>query len=216
MIYFSTKQDLEFISEFQEYFRKMRFYEQKARKSIRKKKDRYISFYGFWKAVRDHAIRYYPEYKEIRTKYTRMTTRAIKITENQSVIHQITIAPGLLEGSPNTYSGTIYRATLEPVSGLYDYDSKFDVVINQVIGSLEHQAKSEFWQLINPIYWTKEFIKFMLKLPFTILEHTGFDMDILQRYMIDRLIAIVYYLFWIYLLGRLGINIVDAISLNIK
>ena len=79
-------------------------------------------------------------------------------------------------------------------------------VLNQTIGECEARVALELRHLINPLYWIKELLVLVIRIPFLLVEASGFDVSKVE----DRFLAKAFKLFEIaaivYILVRLGLT----------
>lgn len=79
--------------------------------------------------------------------------------------------------------------------------------INLTIGGCTKKVRRDFWRLINPFYWIKELIKFILRIPFLVIKTTGFDVSKIEDHLFGRLFKLLELGVLIYILIRLGLKI---------
>jgi hypothetical protein len=94
---------------------------------------------------------------------------------------------------------------LDPPSDLVDFDSVFRDTSNQIIGNLERKERAELLKLINPVYWLKELIIFLIRLPYSTFAASGFDVERIQDHFIARAMHLLYVVLLLYILLRFGL-----------
>lgn len=141
-----------------------------------------------------------------------MIHRASQITNQQGVNHHCKIHSSPTDGN-KIFNGSIYNAILDPPSALFDFDTTFRDIINQVIGILEWKKEKEFRLLLNPFYWLKELFVFFIRLPYTLIRSSGFDVKKVEEHFIGKLFQFIYVIALILLATRLGISIVDIFQI---
>jgi hypothetical protein len=164
-----------------------------------------------FQGVREEAYHHNENYTIIRANYTKMIPRASQITEEQRVSHHRKIRSAPIEGG-NLFSGSIYKAILDPPSSLIDLDVDFYDTVNQVLGSLEWRKVKELRQVRNPLYWLKEFIVFIIRLPFTLIRISGFDIKIVEEHFLGKLFQLLYVMALILLATKFGISLADMVK----
>jgi hypothetical protein len=79
---------------------------------------------------------------------------------------------------------------------------------------LERKSSKELRQLINPFYWIARGVILVVRLPYTILELSGFDIQKIQEHLIARLFQLLYVIGLIWILLRFGLgSVIDIKSL---
>jgi hypothetical protein len=204
MIYFSTKRDLAFMKEFLEVFNLLRRIEEETRARLREEGRSWLSPMQMFESIRREASMSNPEYADIRTRLARMLPRAIGLAEAEGIPHIMNIQAAPLEGSTR-FSGSVFQAVLDPPSDLVDFDSVFRDTSNQIIGNLERKERAELLKLINPVYWLKELIIFLIRLPYSTFAASGFDVERIQDHFIARAMHLLYVVLLLYILLRFGL-----------
>lgn len=214
MIYLDTKDDSKFILQFSQTFEHLRQIEVKAQKNLRARDVKWLGSMSMFQGIREEANNIDVNYAGIRANFTKMMHRAIQITNEQGVNHRQQIQSAPIEGN-RIFNGSIYDAVLDPPSALIDFDTIFRDTINQVIGILEWKQAKEFRHLVNPFYWLKELIVFLVRLPHILISVSGLDVKKVEEHFIGKLSQLVYVIALILLAARLGISVADIIQLII-
>ena len=203
MLFFSARADLKFMHLLLNRFEELRRFEDKTYKELDAEGATYLSSYGMLKHVREQAIERYPDYSELRKKYTRMITRATRICEEHSVkFFMKGRAAGLEGGTP--FEGSVYELVLNCPSTLTDIDNEVRDTTNKVIGSLEHKVQKEGMQIINPFFWIKEIAVWIVRLPYTLIKISGFDVDKVQEHFMGKVAHLIYVILLILFLLWIG------------
>jgi len=215
MIYFTTKDELEHMRSLLRTFESIIAIESTTSERLREAGTEYLTPYGMFKHIRKEAAKNYPEYQELRTAYAKMIPRANQISKRENVPWYKEGIAALIEGGM-PFQGSIFEFVLKRPSAIIDIDTDVRDTVNQIIGILEHKEIHEFRQIINPLYWLKVVIIFIVRLPYSILELSGFDVEKIQDYLIFRTFQLLYVIALILILVRFGlIPIIDLKSLLI-
>ncbi|MEW6028760.1 MAG: hypothetical protein ACOYZ8_10130 [Chloroflexota bacterium] len=186
----------------------MRTIEEKAKKRISKDQRSYLTRDSWLKDVLAESQKS-EGYRDLREEYTKMLRKAIELADKFMVSHRAKIQSTPVEG--NIYfEGSYFESILSPPTSFADLDTPTYDAINQVIGCLERQASEEFTKLINPLYWLKEIAVFVIKLPYTLLKLSEFDVKILQEHLIGKILQFIYVLLLIWALLKLGVDIANV------
>jgi hypothetical protein len=164
MIYFSTKNDLDFIEQFGDIFEKLRKIEIATRENLLTRNVKWLTSTAMFRSIREEANKNDLEYAALRVAFAKVIPRAIQITENQGIRHHRQIQGAPIE-SDETFNDSIYTAILNLPFDLFDFDTDFRNTTSQVLGSLEWKKEREFRQLLNPLFWLKELFILIVRLP---------------------------------------------------
>ena len=76
--------------------------------------------------------------------------------------------------------------------------------LNQTIGECEARVAREFRRLINPLYRVKELLVLIIRIPFLLIEASGFDVSKVEDHFLAKAFKLAEIAFIVYLLIRLG------------
>lgn len=200
MIYFKAKSDLRFVRDFGQAVKELLALEEEAAKHF----SHSTGFFGptdFQAAVQQKATELYPNYQSIRTRVARSSMRIVKLADKYGIPIRMQSCP------PPMVGGVIIPVNV--VTAIL-HDTSYDGIGHQVIidtverleGAVDADAGEQFWKLINPIFWARELIIFALRIPFMLLEATGFDVRKIEDQLWGRVIKTVEVFFWAYLISR--------------
>jgi hypothetical protein len=213
MIYFSKKANLEFINDFLKTYDQIRAIEKQAHEKMLGEKHDWITPDGVNKLIRETASQLNSDYSSLRMNYLRKVDRANEISKNERIEYYLNIVSAPLEGS-RKYSGSIYEFFLDPISSIFDFDRDCHDTLNKLIGKLEAEMNQEYRNLFNPLYWLGKFVIYIIRLPYTMILLTGFDINIIQKPLFGNLFLLLYMVGLIYILVYLfGLPIADAIKI---
>lgn len=211
MLYFSVRSDLQHIKSLLNTFEQLRVIEQETRERLVREGSSWLSPHSMFKHIREEASKSDPSYSRIRGIYTRQIPKVNDICkrENISWHRQGRAAP--LEGSA-PFSESIFALALNRPSDLMDIDNDVRDTANQAIGILEKKTSEELLKLVNPFFWIKEIFIFIVRLPYTLIELSGFDVKKVEEHLIAKLIHLAYVVALILILLKLGFA--SSISIN--
>ena len=213
MIYFSIRGDLENIELLLRDFEQIVSIEQDTRQRLKEDGAPYLGPQHMFKRIREESAESNAEYSELRAEYAKLIPRSNEICDREGIAYYIEGRGAPIEGNL-PFQGSIFEFPLNRPSDMMDIDTKVRDTANQCIGALERRKGDELRQLINPIYWLRRAIVFVVRLPFTLLELSGFDVEIIQEHLIARLFQLVYVIALILILVRLGLtSLIDLSSL---
>ena len=76
--------------------------------------------------------------------------------------------------------------------------------IDQTIGECEANVESQFMRLVNPVCWIKDVVKFIIRIPFLVIDASGFDVRKLEDHVLSKLVMLIWILVLICILIYLG------------
>jgi hypothetical protein len=213
MIYFSVRDDLRHIRSLLHHFEEIVSIEQETRQGLREGGAQYLGPHDMFRRVREESSKTNSAYSGLRAEYAQMIPRTNEICEREGIAwHRQGRAAPLEGGLP--FQGSIFELILNRPSDIMDIDTDLRDTANQCIGVLERHVSHELRQLINPIYWIGRIVLFVVRLPYTILELSGFDVEQIQEHLIARLFQLLYVIALILILVRFGLaSAIDLKSL---
>jgi len=201
MSYFQARSDLHFMREFAAAVLKLWELETKGPKKLTDGQRRYTS-----PSKRQATIQWQASkiegYAHVRERVVRGALRANRIARRLGVPIEYTSYPAPAAGGP-IIELTVFDATFRDQS--YDgVERRFTLdALDQAIGECEAQVNAEFRHLINPIYWVKEVLVFIIRIPFIVIEASGFDVSKVEDHFLGRafklleIIALIAFLVWL-------------------
>jgi hypothetical protein len=78
--------------------------------------------------------------------------------------------------------------------------------LNQTLGECEARVALELRHLINPLYWIKELLVFIIRIPFLLVEASGFDVGKVEDHFLAKAFKLVEIAVIVYILVRLGLT----------
>lgn len=205
MIYFSDKEDLNFIVDFRKNIEDLWKFESKASENLQSD---YILPPEQYKNIVISEASEIDGYSEVRTKVSKALTRASIIADINAVpIHLKSIPPPAVGGAiipinlfeailiDNSYGGINRQMILD--------------ALDRTIGACENRVKLNFHKLINPFYWIKSLIIFILRIPFLLLSTTGFNISKIEDNLFAKLFKILEIIILVYFFLKHGLKVDD-------
>jgi len=201
--YFQAKSDLKFIIDFHQSVVELWRIEKEVTENID---------FSNYRSKRDYQTALQAEaskkngYQEVRRQVAKCVLRAERIASCLRVPIIFESYPAPAVGGP-IIEQKVFSAILKDMShgGLIDKQSIYDI-LNQTIGECEARMSVEKRRLINPLYWFKELIVAIIRIPFMLIEASGFDVGKVEDHLIGRFFKLLEIGLILYFLLRLGIE----------
>jgi hypothetical protein len=211
MRYQDLRRDMSLLNELLAEFEEIVRIEKATRESLHSQGRTYLNPPHMFREIREEAVRRYKHYAELRTSFARKIPTAVQICEREGVAVHIEGRAALLEGA-TSFSDSVFALILDRPSDLVDFDTSLRADTNQAIGALETKLQRERRRLTNPLNWIKAVIVAVVRLPYTIISMSGFDVAKVEDHLIARVIHLVYVVALLLILIRLGLT--GAIDLS--
>lgn len=203
MIYFKAKADLKFMQSFRKDVLKLMQIEHRVQRNLDPN-----DFFddGEYQAVIQTSASQIEGYQGVRRSVAKGTLRAERIARQFGIPIIFESYPAPAVGGPVIRQG-MFSAILQDMShGGQVTNQMIDDAMNQTIGECEAQVTREFWRLINPIYWIKEIIVLIIRIPFIIVQASGFDVSKIEDHFFAKAFKLFEVIAIIYILIRLGME----------
>ncbi len=143
-------------------------------------------------------------YGEVRERVAKGILRETRLARRLGVAYEFTSFPAPAVGGPvipvNLFQAILLDTSHGGISRRVLHDT-----LDQVVGAAEDQAKLEKRRLFNPFNWIKELIVAIIRIPFMLIDASGFDVHKIEDHLFARLfkLAEIVILVWlsIYFLG---------------
>jgi hypothetical protein len=201
MSYFQAKSDLEFVHEFANAVTELFKIEAEASTRVSVGPPRFLTR----TEIHDEIVReahQHEHYAELRAKVARGVPRANRIANRLELLTVFESYPMPAVGGP-VITVTLFDAILhDPTYSGVPQQSIIDA-LNQTLGACQERVAIEFRHLINPMYWVKELLVFIIRIPFIIIEASGFDLSKVEDHFLGRafklleIIALIAILVWL-------------------
>ena len=145
-------------------------------------------------------------YQETRAKVARGLSRAVRISMEVDVPQTVTSYPAPAVGGP-----VIRQNILETILDDRTYmgaprQTQIDF-LERLVGATQDRKSLEFRRLVNPAWWLKEAVSFFLRIPFMLIEATGFDVRKIEEHLCVRVFKVLELVLIAYLVSRFGLNL---------
>lgn len=144
-------------------------------------------------------------YQTVRENVSRFVLKAMRIASRHQIPTEFkSIPPPMVGGAiipVNIFYSVLTDNSYQGVSRQMVLDA-----INQTLGSCETFVQEEFWKLFNPLNWIKEILKWILRIPFMLIELTGFNVDKVEDHFLGKLFKVIEVVAIVYILYRLGVQ----------
>lgn len=143
-------------------------------------------------------------YQAIRAQVAKGILLAHRIAGSHGVPNIFYSYPAPAVGGP-VIDQPIYSAILKDLShgGQITNQTIYDT-INQTIGECKAAVSCEKRRLLNPINWIWEIISFIVRIPFLLIQASGFDVSKVEDHLLSKLFKLAEIAFILYVLWRLG------------
>ncbi len=221
MNYFQAKSDLKFMQEFQGLVFQLWELEKQAINNLSNDIKEQIAIEKpmpneLQTLIQREAFKI-KDYQFIRDQVTKKLLRANRIANNLEVpiIFEDYPMPALAGRAPiiriSCFDAVLRDNSYQGVTQHFIYDA-----LNQTIGECETQIEKEFWHLINPFYWVKELLVFIIRIPFMLINASGFDTSKVEDQFLAKAFKLAEIIVIIYILIRLGITTTEIKQLLIN
>ena len=203
MGYFRVKSDLKFMKGFLFSVRLLWEFEEKARKQINW--SGWIGTPADGMSLVQSVAGKMDGYEEQRENVARKIPQAIEIARRYRVPIDLQSFPPAIVGGP-VIPVNMFRAILTDDSWGHIPNKRITDAINESIGQLETDEKREFRRLINPAWWVFEAFRFVIRIPFTLISLSGFDVSKFEDHVLAKLFKLVEIAVILFVLLRLGLE----------
>jgi hypothetical protein len=153
-----------------------------------------------------------PQYQVVRDRVARATNRIQRIArENRIATNLGSLPPPAVGGA--IIPVNLFSAVLHDNShGGIDRQRIVDA-LNQTRGAAAERIGTEFWRMLNPLHWVKEALVFVLRIPFMLIEATGFDMGKVEDHVLSKIFKFLELGLLLWIAIRLGLGKQELYSL---
>jgi hypothetical protein len=206
--YFQAKSDLHFVLEFQTAVLELWGLEDQAAARLQ---SRGLSLSH--RDPREHQERLQREassiegYQQVRERVTKGILRVNRIAHRLRVPTEFRAFPmAALAGQLPIITLSLFRAIICDTSYTGVNRQLIYDALNQTIGECEARVAVEFRRLINPLYWIKEVLVLVIRIPFILIEASGFDVSKVEDHLLAKAFKLLEVVAIIYILIRLGLT----------
>lgn len=214
MIYFETKSDLRFFLEYQKDVLGLLEIEARVEKAMPRSSVGYGSPHDYQAAIQKRSLKE-DGYAELRGKLAKNTPRAKSVAHKYGENLNIKSFPPAAVGGPvipiNLLDAILNNNSWGGVKKQMILDG-----INATVGRCELYLEKEFKQLINPLYWIKQLVVFIIRVPFICIQLSGWNASKIEDHFISKLFKLVEIVVLIMLLIWLGLEKTDIAALIVN
>jgi hypothetical protein len=146
-----------------------------------------------------------PEYPQVREEVARDVVRAIRIARRYGVPVDGKSAPPPAVGGIVVPVNLFYAVLGDNSYGGIPGQAVVDT-LNQALGVLEERCRREFLRLLNPVNWLWGVLTVVLRIPFKLVEATGFDAGKVEDHLLGKVFKLVELTAILYVVAKLGIG----------
>ncbi len=190
MGYFEAKSDKIFIDEFGGKLTEFHAIEVKAKDSLPRNPMGYGGPSALQKIVRKNASEMDENYPGLRDYLSQNMERLKSIARKHSISADLQSFPPANVGGP-IIPINIFDSVLENNShGSIDFQTVHDK-LQAVVGACNECERVEFRAMINPFHWFKNVLFSVLRIPFILIEATGFDVGKFENNVFGHIAKVV-------------------------
>jgi len=146
-----------------------------------------------------------PAYQQARERVAQGMSRAVRIGRSLGVPVDMRSHPAPAVGGPvidvNLFEAVLVDGTGRRMNPQWVVDA-----LNRTVGECQEAVRVERLRAWNPFYWLWVAFVFVLRIPFLLLEATGFDVAKIENHLWGRLFKVAEVVGIAYLLARLGLD----------
>jgi hypothetical protein len=204
MSYFKAKKDLELVIRFKAAVHDFWAVEDQAKRNVGQRRGMFEVETPTQERrhIREEGARL-EGYSAARSAVARGTRRVIELCYFHEIPIQAQSFPPPLIGGPVIPVNYI-AAILEDTSYAGIDKAVIDDRLNALIGKCEEWVETTRHRLLNPFFWLTEALAFVLRIPFRLIEMTGFDVGKVEDHLIGKLFMLLELGILIWLLLRFG------------
>lgn len=145
-------------------------------------------------------------YQEVRQRVAKGILRGDRIALRFGVPNIFESFPAPAVGGPIIRQNVLYAILKDSSHGGQINNQAIYDAINQTIGESEAEVSLKKRRLLNPFYWIKELIVFIIRIPFLLVQASGFDVSKVEDHFLAKIFKLLFIIAIIYILLRLGIE----------
>jgi len=201
MSYFQAKSDLNFMKDFKQNVLELWKIEDRVARDID-----YNDFdsYSEYEVVLQALASQITGYQDIRSRVATGILRAERIAIRLGVPIEAVSCPAPIVGGPVISQSFFYAILRDFTHGAQIERQMIKDAVNQTVGECETRLSVEKRRLINPLYWIKELVVAIIRIPFMIIEASGFDVSKVEDHFLGRIFKLFEIGIILYVLIKLG------------
>jgi len=214
MNYFQAKSDLDFIKRFHNDVLALLEKEGAASNAIVSRHSWMAgNTPGEWQAnIQKKATEQSPDYQAIRKSVAQGVCRAQGLSSLHGVPTQLVSYPAPALGGPIVHLG-IFEAILTDTSHDGVGQQMIYDALNKVVGACEDEKERALRELVNPFHLVKNIVLMILRLPFMLIEATGFNVSKFEDHFFGKSFKLAMLLGLVWGLLALGFEKADLVEI---
>lgn len=153
-------------------------------------------------AVQDAAGRD-PQYQVVRDRVARATNRIQRIAHQNGIAANLKSLPAPAVGGAiipiNLFDVVLHDNSHGGINRQWIVDA-----LNQTRGAAVERVETEFRKLLNPLQWIKDALVLVLRIPFMLIEATGFDARKVEDHLVGKVFKFLELSVLLWIAVRLG------------
>lgn len=145
------------------------------------------------------------DYRTVREAVARGQLRAMRLARRHGIPCDFQSFPAPAVGGPILPVNLFQAILFDPSHGGISRQVIYDALI-QLEGAAEQNVALERRRLINPVYWLKELLIFTIRIPFLLIEASGFDVGKVEDHFLAKAFKLIEIAAIVYVLYRLGLD----------
>jgi hypothetical protein len=206
MEYFQAKSDLKFIRDFRDDVLELGRLEDSVRHEL-------AGYGGFGlsipskyqKEIQRVADKKIEGYQGVRERVSKGVVRAVRIAHRLRIPVDVNSVPAPMVGGVIIPQNILMAIIKDSSHGGIERQLILDTM-NMIEGACETRVETEWKRLLNPLNWIKYGLGFILRIPFMLIEATGFDVGKVEDHLFAKLFKVAEVVLLIYILLRLGLG----------
>jgi len=202
MIYFTTKKEMPILAEFEDLIQHLWNHEDKALEHL----NNYFELPTTQKRqAASYASTNIPGYADIRNRIASIVDDVLNAAERHGLGTIVQSYPAPVVGGP-VLPVNIFLSVLNDNSHGGIERSLIMDTLHRLQSGCRADLRKEFRQLVNPIYWMKELIIFVIRLPFLLFSLSGFSISKIEDHFLSKVFKVAEIMILIYLAVRIGVD----------
>jgi hypothetical protein len=202
MGFFQAMSDFEFMTAFRGSVLELWQIESTAAEELR---GAYLPLHSEYQAALQSRASEITNYQQVRERVARGMLRAMRIARRLKVPIDWTSYPAPAVGGPvipvNLFASILKDTSHGGIGRQQIYDA-----LTQTVGECETQLSIERRRLLNPFYWVKEAFIAIIRIPFMLVEASGFDVGKVEDHFLAKAFKLVEIVAIVYILLHFGIG----------
>jgi hypothetical protein len=212
MSYFEARSDKKFISDFIEDANKFMTIEAEVEAKLFLVGHELVD--ERQKMVQEEASQH-PEYQRLRDVISKKNLRTIIIARKHNVpVDLLSLPPPMVGGAVipvNVISSLLIDNSYQGVERQVIWD-----ILIQTEGACEDRLEKEFRKLLNPFHWLMEILTFIVRIPFLIIQTSGFNVSKVEDHFLGKSFKMLELAIILYVAIQIGLDKEQLLSIISK